>query len=157
MSSLVTRKVRLSRSRSSPSKVNCFSKQLWFILEGFAMDWSGLEPGRLLTGDCSRSIYLWEKTDAGWNVQRSSFRGHTDSVEDIQWSPTEKQVCSRLIARETTCPHTKRIIAPRFFFFLNHVPVCSPSIAVTWIAKYTNCSCLMTLDLKNKKPSPGRG
>jgi ribosome assembly protein RRB1 len=60
--------------------------------EGFAMDWSPVAAGRLLSGDCLRFIHLWEPRESTWEVERSPFRGHLASVEDIQWSPTQKDV-----------------------------------------------------------------
>ncbi|GLJ54061.1 hypothetical protein SUGI_1157230 [Cryptomeria japonica] len=61
--------------------------------EGFALDWSPVTPGRLLSGDCKSCIQLWEPTSDGkWAVDKRTFRGHTDSVEDLQWSPTEANV-----------------------------------------------------------------
>ncbi|EDM07291.1 rCG54268, isoform CRA_a [Rattus norvegicus] len=61
--------------------------------EGFALDWSPRVPGRLLTGDCQKNIHLWTPTDGGsWNVDQRPFVGHTRSVEDLQWSPTEDTV-----------------------------------------------------------------
>ncbi|KAF8395181.1 hypothetical protein HHK36_019123 [Tetracentron sinense] len=61
--------------------------------EGYAMDWSPLVPGRLLTGDCKNCIHLWEPTsDGAWNVDTNPFVGHAASVEDLQWSPTEPHV-----------------------------------------------------------------
>ncbi|MED6175051.1 hemolysin III domain membrane protein [Stylosanthes scabra] len=61
--------------------------------EGYAIDWSPLVPGRLVSGDCKNSIYLWEPTSAAtWNVDNTPFVGHTASVEDLQWSPTEPHV-----------------------------------------------------------------
>ncbi|XP_027919802.1 glutamate-rich WD repeat-containing protein 1-like [Vigna unguiculata] len=61
--------------------------------EGYAIDWSLLVPGRLVSGDCDNSIYLWEPTSAGtWNVDNAPFTGHSASVEDLQWSPTEPHV-----------------------------------------------------------------
>jgi ribosome assembly protein RRB1 len=62
--------------------------------EGFAMDWSNVTSGRLITGDCNRHIYLWEPHNNGsWSVDKSSaFQGHTDSVEDLQWSPTQSEI-----------------------------------------------------------------
>lgn len=50
-------------------------------------------PGRLLTGDCQKNIHLWTPTDSGsWHVDQRPFVGHTRSVEDLQWSPTEDTV-----------------------------------------------------------------
>ena len=61
--------------------------------EGFALDWSRLTPGSLLTGDCQKNIHLWKLHDDGtWVVDQRPFSGHTGSVEDIQWSPNEKSV-----------------------------------------------------------------
>nr|XP_010945192.1 glutamate-rich WD repeat-containing protein 1 [Camelus bactrianus] len=61
--------------------------------EGFALDWSPRVPGRLLTGDCQKNIHLWTPTDGGsWHVDQRPFVGHTRSVEDLQWSPTEDTV-----------------------------------------------------------------
>eukprot|EP00944_MAST-04C_sp_MAST-4C-sp1_P002338 g2338.t1 len=65
--------------------------------EGYAMDWSKAHPGRLITGDCDRNIHLFEPLGnanaPSWSVNGSTpFLGHTASVEDLQWSPTEKTV-----------------------------------------------------------------
>ncbi|NP_001407179.1 glutamate-rich WD repeat-containing protein 1 isoform 4 [Mus musculus] len=61
--------------------------------EGFALDWSPRVPGRLLTGDCQKNVHLWTPTEGGsWNVDQRPFVGHTRSVEDLQWSPTEDTV-----------------------------------------------------------------
>ncbi|KAJ4959571.1 hypothetical protein NE237_026682 [Protea cynaroides] len=61
--------------------------------EGYALDWSPLVPGRLVSGDCKNSIHLWEPSSSGtWNVDANPFIGHSASVEDLQWSPTEPHV-----------------------------------------------------------------
>ncbi|MCO5548428.1 hypothetical protein L7F22_001884 [Adiantum nelumboides] len=61
--------------------------------EGFALDWSSVVSGRLLSGDCQSGIHLWEPTAEGkWVVDSKPFQGHTSSVEDLQWSPTEPDV-----------------------------------------------------------------
>jgi len=60
--------------------------------EGYALDWSKVTPGRLLTGDCKKFVYLWERTNTSWTVAQAPYVGHTDSVEDIQWSPNESSV-----------------------------------------------------------------
>mmetsp|Transcript_35707 Transcript_35707/g.43074 ORF Transcript_35707/g.43074 Transcript_35707/m.43074 type:complete len:495 (-) Transcript_35707:253-1737(-) len=62
--------------------------------EGFAMDWSPVDTGRLLTGDCAGVLHLWQPDQNKWNVGQSAFRGHQGSVEDIQWSPSEATVFS---------------------------------------------------------------
>ncbi|KAK1261410.1 hypothetical protein QJS04_geneDACA001082 [Acorus gramineus] len=60
--------------------------------EGYAIDWSPNKPGRLVSGDCKSCIHLWEPTSGSWNVDTNPFLGHTASVEDLQWSPTEEDV-----------------------------------------------------------------
>jgi ribosome assembly protein RRB1 len=49
--------------------------------------------GVLATGDCKRNIHIWNPTDGGsWHVDQRPLIGHTDSVEDLQWSPNERNV-----------------------------------------------------------------
>ncbi|KAL7408958.1 WD40-repeat-containing domain protein [Mrakia frigida] len=64
--------------------------------EGYALDWAGATtPGeglRLVTGDVHSKIYLTTSTESGWVTGEKSFTGHTDSVEDLQWSPSERTV-----------------------------------------------------------------
>ncbi|OQU82815.1 hypothetical protein SORBI_3005G024400 [Sorghum bicolor] len=61
--------------------------------EGYAVDWSPLVTGSLfLVCDCNKSIHLWEPTPSNWNVDVNLFVGHSASVEDLQWSPTEADV-----------------------------------------------------------------
>ncbi len=72
--------------------------------EGYAMDWSTMSEGQLATGDCDGNIHIWSPTPGCNYLSNSSFTisskygPSTDdnidnpSVEDIQWSPTEKTV-----------------------------------------------------------------
>lgn len=62
--------------------------------EGYALDWSPLQPlGKLLTGDNDGVIYATTRTEGGgWVTDTRPFTGHTSSVEEIQWSPNEKNV-----------------------------------------------------------------
>jgi len=62
--------------------------------EGFAIDWSPTVPGRLITGDCTKFIYLWEMQTGTckWEINFAPFSAHTNSVEDLQWSPSEADV-----------------------------------------------------------------
>mmetsp|Transcript_28406 Transcript_28406/g.40714 ORF Transcript_28406/g.40714 Transcript_28406/m.40714 type:complete len:528 (-) Transcript_28406:47-1630(-) len=58
--------------------------------EGYAMDWSKVSLGHLATGDCAGQIHLWTPTESNFSVS-CGYVG-SNSVEDIQWSPTEKTV-----------------------------------------------------------------
>ena len=62
--------------------------------EGYALDWSPLVPaGKLLTGDSAGRIYSTTRTDGGGFVTDTNpFTGHTGSVEEVQWSPSERNV-----------------------------------------------------------------
>jgi ribosome assembly protein RRB1 len=64
--------------------------------EGYALAWSNVEAGQLATGDCAGAIHVWNKGSnancSDWRISPKPFLGHTDSVEDIQWSPGEKTV-----------------------------------------------------------------
>ncbi|KAK5260247.1 Ribosome assembly protein rrb1 [Exophiala xenobiotica] len=64
--------------------------------EGYALDWAprSLHPnGRLLTGDNAGQIFSTQRTDGGgWVTDSRPFVGHTDAVEELQWSPNEKFV-----------------------------------------------------------------
>lgn len=78
-----------------PSAVKPFYAFNGHRAEGYALDWSRAAPGRLLSGAVNGTIYLSEPSSeegAAWSTSPNRFRGHTDSVEDIQWSPNEPNV-----------------------------------------------------------------
>ncbi|KAL7577716.1 hypothetical protein ACA910_015224 [Epithemia clementina (nom. ined.)] len=76
--------------------------------EGYALDWSRVKPGQLVSGDCDGNIHLWTPKDQGGTgytvspayqaneklISRSSTKGGNvmKSVEDLQWSPSEATV-----------------------------------------------------------------
>ena len=63
-------------------------------VEGYALDWSPLHnEGRLLTGDNSGKIFLTTRNQGGGFVTDTTpYTGHQSSVEELQWSPNEKNV-----------------------------------------------------------------
>jgi ribosome assembly protein RRB1 len=76
--------------------------------EGYAIDWSKVTTGRLATGDCNGDIIIWNIQDSSqasnatlWNIDNTPYRGHTSSVEDLQWSPTENTVFASASADNT--------------------------------------------------------
>ncbi|KAJ3339796.1 ribosome biosynthesis protein rrb1 [Gonapodya sp. JEL0774] len=70
-------------------------------VEGFAMDWSRVAKGKLLTGDTASHIYLTSRTPTSYATSATPFAGHTSSVEDLQWSPTEATVFASCSADKT--------------------------------------------------------
>ena len=88
-----------SESSSGSSSETVKMKPLFTVSghreEGYAMDWSRREWGNLLTGDCAGAIY-WTQLDSASSsaatVNGQAFTGHSGSVEDLQWSPSESTV-----------------------------------------------------------------
>ncbi|XP_029672091.1 glutamate-rich WD repeat-containing protein 1 isoform X1 [Formica exsecta] len=65
------------------------------LSEGFGLDWSCTEAGTLASGDCKGNIHIWriDSTGAFWHVDQRPYNSHAPhSVEDLQWSPNEKNV-----------------------------------------------------------------
>lgn len=65
-------------------------------IEGYALDWAPAAShpyGRLLSGDNAGQIFNTQRTEGGgWVTDTRPFVGHTDAVEELQWSPNEKFV-----------------------------------------------------------------
>ncbi|KAI8904896.1 WD40-repeat-containing domain protein [Powellomyces hirtus] len=72
--------------------------------EGYALDWSTLQTGHLLSGDVQGKIYLTTRTPTTFQTDATPFAGHTDSVEDLQWCPTRANVFA-----SSSCDQTIRI------------------------------------------------
>ncbi|KAL0127252.1 hypothetical protein PUN28_005507 [Cardiocondyla obscurior] len=65
------------------------------LSEGFGLDWSRLEAGTLASGDCKGNIHIWriDNSSGSWHVDQRPYNSHAPhSVEDLQWSPSEKNV-----------------------------------------------------------------
>jgi ribosome assembly protein RRB1 len=66
--------------------------------EGFALDWSPhfvrSDPSslKLLSGDIHAKIFLTIGSPTGFSTSSQPFSSHTNSVEDLQWSPSEQTV-----------------------------------------------------------------
>ncbi|AOW02959.1 WD40-repeat-containing domain protein [Yarrowia lipolytica] len=60
--------------------------------EGYAVDWSPLVTGgELLTGDCDGNIYQTSRGQSGFTTSENPYSVGS-SVEDLQWSTSEKTV-----------------------------------------------------------------
>ncbi len=57
--------------------------------EGYALDWSDLKAGQLISGDSLGSILLTRCGDGQWVTDGEPFVGHKKNVEDLKWSPSE--------------------------------------------------------------------
>ena len=62
--------------------------------EGYGLDWSPLvSTGKLITGDNDGNIYVTTRTAGeGWATDSRPFTGHAGSIEELQWSPSERNV-----------------------------------------------------------------
>ena len=87
----------LSKHPSFPDDNSVFSPQIvccGHTKEGYAMSWSKLKEGHLLSGSDDTTLCLWDINSgqagstekAGRQVQPLNiFKGHTDVVEDVDW------------------------------------------------------------------------
>ncbi|KTW29926.1 uncharacterized protein T551_01870 [Pneumocystis jirovecii RU7] len=61
--------------------------------EGYAINWNTLSSYNfLISGDNNGYIYLTSLSETSWFTEKTPFLGHTSSVEDLAWSPSEKNV-----------------------------------------------------------------
>jgi ribosome assembly protein RRB1 len=62
------------------------------VAEGFAVEWSPLMPGMLASGNCSGILNLYTASDENCSSFKkyNEYNYHTDSLEDIQFSPNDK-------------------------------------------------------------------
>jgi ribosome assembly protein RRB1 len=83
-------------STIAPSASKPLSTLRMHKTEGYALDWASptLHPlGRLLSGDNNGQIYSTQRTEGGgWVTDTRPFTGHTNTIEELQWSPNEKNV-----------------------------------------------------------------
>ncbi|KAG5440475.1 hypothetical protein PCK2_000503 [Pneumocystis canis] len=62
-------------------------------IEGYAINWNTLTSHNfLISGDNNGCIYLTSLSETSWFTEKEPFLGHTSSVEDLKWSPSEKNV-----------------------------------------------------------------
>ena len=72
-----------------------FKKSLPQKLEGFALDWNNINPFILAVGGYDKKISIYKPKDENISdiiMSGDYLIGHSDSVEDIQWSPNEENV-----------------------------------------------------------------
>ena len=72
-----------------------FKKTLPQKAEGFAIDWNNINPFVLALGGYDKKVSIFKPKDENVSdiiLYGDYLTGHTDSVEDIQWSPNEENV-----------------------------------------------------------------
>jgi len=72
-----------------------FKKTLPQKAEGFAIDWNNINPFILAVGGYDKKVSIFKPKDENVSdiiLYGDYLSGHTDSVEDIQWSPNEENV-----------------------------------------------------------------
>jgi ribosome assembly protein RRB1 len=105
-----------TQQKSIPSKP--FFSYTKHSTEGFAMDWSTVQAGHLVTGDCHGGLSLWNPSESSYTVSKfmdGNELRETLSMEDLQWSPTEATVfaaaecggCVKIF--DTRAPHKAMI------------------------------------------------
>lgn len=73
----------------SSKKYNTLQNRFKHKVEGYALDWSPLVKGLLATGSCDSTIFLYRNNESDFEMDKKPLKGHTDSVEDIQFSPNQ--------------------------------------------------------------------
>ncbi|CAD8113164.1 unnamed protein product [Paramecium primaurelia] len=71
--------------------------------EGFALDWSRLKVGDLLSGSVDGKIYLYQLNNNDWIRENKAYEYHKGSVEDLQFSPIESFVFASCSTDGTLC------------------------------------------------------
>jgi ribosome assembly protein RRB1 len=72
-----------------------FKKSLPQKAEGFAVDWNNINPFVLAIGGYDKKVSIFKPKDENISdiiLYGDYLTGHSDSVEDIQWSPNEENV-----------------------------------------------------------------
>jgi len=83
------------KTKKKLKDTNCKVRGFLHPTEGYALDWSPLKKGVLASGGHDAKIYTYLPTDtslADWQMSKTPLQGHTDSVEDLQFSPAEEAV-----------------------------------------------------------------
>ena len=82
----------LTPAQNKPASVLSMHKRT----EGYAIDWCSHPKealGKIATGDNDGKIFIsTRKEGGGWATGKDSLVGHSSSVEELQWSPSERHV-----------------------------------------------------------------
>lgn len=84
----ITQKIERKAKQVDLNAIGNFSS----ICEGYALEWSPHAPGLLASGNCNGIVTLYNSVDENCSSFKKyeDFNYHADSVEDIQFSPNDK-------------------------------------------------------------------
>lgn len=91
----VEKKAQTKSNSMTKKKYSSLISKFKHKVEGFALDWSPLKLGLLASGSCDSTICVYEPTSSDlteWRKFDNPLKGHKQSVEDIQFSPTQEHV-----------------------------------------------------------------
>lgn len=60
-------------------------------VEGYGLGWSRVETSMFASGDCNGHLYVWSPKDGRW-THTGSNTTDSKSIEEIKWSPVQKDV-----------------------------------------------------------------
>lgn len=72
-------------------KYNSLLKRFKHGAEGYGLDWSPLAKGVLASGGCDRNLCIYRHNGGEFEMEKP-LKGHTDSVEDVQFSPKQQEL-----------------------------------------------------------------
>jgi len=91
----INKKNKNKKQKKDIKYKNIFKKTLPQKAEGFAIDWNNINPFVLALGGYDKKVSIFKPKDENVSdivLYGDYLSGHTDSVEDIQWSPNEENV-----------------------------------------------------------------
>ena len=91
----INKKNKNKKKKKDVKYTKIFKKTLPQKAEGFAIDWNNINPFVLALGGYDKKVSLFKPKDENVSdivLYGDYLSGHTDSVEDIQWSPNEENV-----------------------------------------------------------------
>lgn len=84
-----------SKLKGLLNESDCLLNSFKMSAEGFGLEWSPLKLGRLISGSSDSKINVFEAEDelcSNFTKMSHYYSYHTDSVEDLQFSPTQEDV-----------------------------------------------------------------
>ncbi|CCW71488.1 unnamed protein product [Phytomonas sp. Hart1] len=78
--------------RAGPASLRFSTPSSTHQVEGFGLGWSAVRAHVFASGDVAGALYVWHPTEDGrWQNVASNMTG-MNSIEEVQWSPTQAEV-----------------------------------------------------------------